>query len=203
MAFDIKPIRLLRDPINTEIVRLPLLRTFVYLLTLWVACNYPLTAPDEEFTVFKLNSINKRFLRLNYFDKSKTSYKRLDEFVAKEGWATSRSSGGRTYYKITAQGARQAADALDAFGKLVALENEERERAKAIGKAVPGTHGMAWGHLKMDPLFFFRLVQQTRTRRSAPFRPTSSKNTPSTCKTGFTSRPKLSDNTSASSTSST
>ncbi len=133
----------------------------MYLLTLWVACNYPLTAPDEEFTVFKLNSINKRFLRLNYFDKSKTSYKRLDEFVAKEGWATSRSSGGRTYYKITAQGARQAADALDAFGKLVALENEERERAKAIGKAVPGTHGMAWGHLKMDPLFFFRLVQQT------------------------------------------
>ena len=40
MAFDLGSLELLTVPINDEIDRLPLLKKFVYLLTLWFACTY-------------------------------------------------------------------------------------------------------------------------------------------------------------------
>jgi hypothetical protein len=165
LAFDLGSLELLTVPINDEIDKLPLLKKFVYLLTLWFACTYPLTAPDGEFAVFTLNSINKRYLKLKYFDKSKTSYRFLDDFVTKRKWATSRSSGGRTYYKITDEGTRTAVQVLEEFRKIVAVENEDIEQAgKQWLEAKPEIEQSMREYPRLDPLTFYRILQMTQEK---------------------------------------
>lgn len=113
--------------INGVMDKAPLFRKTTYLLALWWACSSP-TLMKEDFTVPSLDQVCRRYLNLKYFERTKVAYTVYDSFVRAK-YATSRSEGSVTYYKIAEAGAVQAAAAIKDFRHRMEADNADLRKA--------------------------------------------------------------------------
>lgn len=68
-------------------------------------------------------------LHLKHFERTKTAYRVLDDFVA-HGFATSRRVNSTTYYFITSAGQEEAKDVLEGFRQTMEIPEAEEEETE-------------------------------------------------------------------------
>ncbi len=110
--------------INRKLREIPFFRKAIYLLVLWYACESQIPMPDRQgFTVPALEKICLKFLRLQYFERTKVAYVVLDNFVDNR-FARSKTEEGRTFYSITDDGMARARAVIEEFSRAMKIDNE-------------------------------------------------------------------------------